>query len=401
MTALLLVFGATLTVAALLSARAERSVLSTAVLFMVVGFVIGPGIAGLLPSLPGHDLTMQVTRLALFAVLFTDGTGAHIPRNRASILLPARALLIGLPLTVGLNAVVCRWVAGMEWVPSWLVALCLGPTDPVLASAIVGRAAIPQRLRSLLNVESGVNDGLVFPALAALLAVGHGGSSGLGDLALRLAVGIAIGVVVALAIVKACGVRFLEVTDEYRPLLGFAAALVVFALSATVRANEYLAAFAAGLTLALTAGDLREPFARLNHMLAELLKLAALLLFGLLVDPRQFIELPLRGYAAALLILVLVRPAALALALARAGLDRREWLTVAWFGPKGFASVVYGLLVFHSGLPHAKAAAGLVGVVVTLSVIAHSSTDVPIARWFEREEGPKAERPAPHTDEGG
>jgi NhaP-type Na+/H+ and K+/H+ antiporter len=179
--------------------------------------------------------------------------------------------------------------------------------------------------------------------------------------------------------------------------LAFGAAGGVYALATILHANEYLAAFAAGLTLAFRSEEHRESFVRISATTAELLKLAALLLFGLLLTPSLFVEMSARRYLAAVIMLVLVRPAALTFALAGAGLDRREWITAAWFGPKGFASVIYGLLVLHSGLPGARAAASLVGIVVTMSILAHSSTDVLIARWFERAESPESDRPAPGT----
>jgi NhaP-type Na+/H+ or K+/H+ antiporter len=388
----LLAFSAALIGAVFLSALAERSILSMAVLFVVVGFVVEPDVLGWVAQ-PTEDVTFHVTRLALFAVLFADGLDAHIPRNRAAVLLPARALLVGLPLTIGLNAFVCHWVAGMPWTPSWLAAACLGPTDPVLASAIVGRRSVPARLRSLLNVESGFNDGLAFPAVVALLAVSRGGSAELGILTLELLGGVALGIGVAWVVVLLDRVRFLEATEQHQPLLAFGAAAGVFALASILHANEYLAAFAAGLTLAFRSGDLRASFVRLSSTVAELFKLAALLLFGLLVTPHLFVHMNARGYVAALLILVVVRPVALVPALAGTGLDAREWVTAAWFGPKGFASVIYGLVVFHSGVPGARAVASLIAVVVTMSILAHSSTDVLIARWFERAEGPKAQSP--------
>lgn len=393
---LLLAFSVILIVATLLSARAERSTLSMAVLFVIAGFVLGPGEVGWV-SRPAERLTYQATHLALFAVLFSDGLDAHIPRNRAAIFLPMRALLIGLPLTIGLNAVVSRWIAGLPWTPAWLVAICLGPTDPVLASAIVGHRSVPVRLRSLLNVESGFNDGLAYPALAALLAVRQGSSAGIGHLGVELLAGIALGIAIAWAVVVLIRLPFLGATQEHRPLLAFGAAGGVYALATILHANEYLAAFAAGLTLAFRSEEHRESFVRISATTAELLKLAALLLFGLLLTPSLFVEMSARRYLAAVIMLVLVRPAALTFALAGAGLDRREWITAAWFGPKGFASVIYGLLVLHSGLPEARAAASLVGIVVTMSILAHSSTDVLIARWFERAESPESDRPAPGT----
>jgi NhaP-type Na+/H+ or K+/H+ antiporter len=72
----------------------------------------------------------------------------------------------------------------------------------------------------------------------------------------------------------------------------------------------------------------------------------------------------------------------------RSKLDRRERLAAAWFGPKGFASVVYGLLILDAGLERSDELFHLVALVVAASILAHSSTDVVIARWFEPGTGP-------------
>jgi len=105
-----------------------------------------------------------------------------------------------------------------------------------------------------------------------------------------------------------------------------------------------------------------------------------------LMSPRFFSEVPVSGYVFAVLALFAVRPIAIAIALIRSGLDWREQITAGWFGPKGFASVIYGLLIVHAAVPGADRMFHLVAIVVTGSMIAHSSTDVLFARWFRRAE---------------
>ena len=85
----------------------------------------------------------------------------------------------------------------------------------------------------------------------------------------------------------------------------------------------------------------------------------------------------------ALFAVAVARPAALLLSFIGSTIDRREWAAAAWFGPKGFASVVYGLLVLESGAPRADEMFHLIAVAVALSIIAHSSSDVLIARAFK------------------
>ncbi|HQZ33987.1 MAG TPA: hypothetical protein PK020_06155, partial [Ilumatobacteraceae bacterium] len=116
---------------------------------------------------------------------------------------------------------------------------------------------------------------------------------------------------------------------------------------------------------------------------AELLKLAALLVFGALISPRFLGEIPFSGYVFAALALFVARPVSLAFALVGSTLHVRERIAAAWFGPKGFASVVYGLLILRSGVAARSELFHLVALVVVASIIAHSSTDVVVARWFE------------------
>jgi NhaP-type Na+/H+ or K+/H+ antiporter len=120
-----------------------------------------------------------------------------------------------------------------------------------------------------------------------------------------------------------------------------------------------------------------------GEQVAELLKLGALLVFGALISLSFLRSVPLNGYLFAALALLVARPAGLALALVGARLGWRERLAAMWFGPKGFASVVYGLLVLKSGVAGASDTFHLVAIVIVGSILAHSSTDVVMARWLK------------------
>jgi len=168
------------------------------------------------------------------------------------------------------------------------------------------------------------------------------------------------------------------------PLSALALAVVLYATCHLTHANPYLAAFAAGSTLATVAPRQHEEFEEFGELIAELLKLAALLVFGALLTPALLHRVPIGAWAVAVLALVLVRPAALVLSLLGAKLSRLEVGAVAWFGPKGFASVVYGLLALDAGIPSSQPVFDLVAVCIALSIVAHSSSDVPIARMFTR-----------------
>jgi len=283
-----------------------------------------------------------------------------------------------------------RAVVGLPWAESFLIGAVLSPTDPVFAAAIVGREEVPARLRQLLNVESGLNDGLALPIIVAMLAVVSSERFSLAGILFEVAAGVVIGIVVPLAAIRLEQSRFFSAHATYRPLNAFAIGLLVLSISSMTHANEFLAAFAAGITVATVGPEVREAFHRFGELVAEILKLAALLVFGALISPRFMGEIPASGYAFALLVLVVVRPVALSLALVRSPLGWRERATAAWFGPKGFASVVFGLLILKvaraSKLDWTRADQlfHLVALCIAGSIIAHSSTDVLVARWLGR-----------------
>ncbi len=378
-----LAFAVTLVVALLLSELARRSVLSMAVVFLGAGILLGAtGILNVRPTEPSVSTLVEVT---LYAVLFTDAMQVGWRDLLEVWRLPGRALLFGMPLTVIGMAVLARYLVGLSWAESFLIGSVLAPTDPVLANAILGHESVPLRLRRLLGVESGLNDGIALPAVLGFLAIagGHEGSQG-GTVAIEIAIGIALGVAIPWAVVWLSRQRAFAIASRYQPLLGFGVGLLVFATTRTLHGNLFLAAFAAGTTTATVGPEVRSTFSEFGESVTELLKLLALLLFGMLISPSELSRLPLGTYAFAVLVLLAVRPAAIEISLAGSDLDWRERVAAAWFGPRGFASVVYGLFVLQSGITNGVLVFHTVALVVGLSIVAHSSTDVPVARWFRR-----------------
>ena len=373
----------------MVSGVAARTVLSTSLLFLVAGMLIGQGGFGLVSLTPDSPIIGQLADLALFTVLFVDGTGLRNLSGEGSWKQPARALGIGMPLAFGGVALLAHFVAGFDWITAMLVGAVLAPTDPVFASAIVGRTDVPARLRRLLSVESGLNDGLALPVVLILVsAAGRTGSehTGLGVVGLELLAGLAIGVVAAARRAsdpahprprrrteaptpRPAGHRRAAVRDRpshrRQPVPG--------GVRRWCRRRPTQPCCAGGVLpprgAAGRAGQVRRP-PRLRSP----------------PHPSAVGQHRVGGWIVAVLSLVLVRPLSLILSLlGSSGLERKELYAAAWFGPKGFASVVYGLLVLHSGIPQAQQAYELVAVCIGLSIIAHSSTDVPVARLFHVE----------------
>jgi NhaP-type Na+/H+ or K+/H+ antiporter len=380
-----LAFAVTLLLAVLLSSLAQRSVLSTAVLFLVAGFVLGDGVLEVIHLNPEDPVVARFTELALFSVLFTDGMRVDLGKLREAWSLPGRALLIGMPLTILATAALGRWVAGLPWTHAFLVSAALAPTDPVFASALVGREEVPRRLRGLLNVESGLNDGLALPVVVVLLAIVSRDEPHLPSVLGEVALGVVVGIAVPWVALRLERSRFFGAAALYEPLNAFAIGLLVLAIASLLHANTFLAAFSAGITVAAVSPRTRDRFHEFGDLLAELLKLAALMILGALISPQLLASIPLSGYLFTALVLVLARPTALAFALFGTRMPRREWVAAAWFGPKGFASVFFALLIRRANVDPAHQLTHLIALVITASIVLHSSTDVLVARWFHGE----------------
>ena len=390
-------FAVVLLLAVLFSDLAERTVLSTAVLFLVAGILAGPEVLGFVPV--NQPLVGLLAQLALFTVLFTDGMKVRFRTLRSAWLLPTRALVIGMPLTIGVTAVLAHFLTRLGWTESFVVGTVLSPTDPVFASAIVGREGVPFRLRHLLNIESGLNDGLALPVMVILLNLLRGQPAGVVHVIGELAAGLVLGAAVAWILCLIERLRFLGVAPSHRPLFAFTAGLLVYCLSSWMGVNEYLASFAAGITLGNLDPQVGGGGPSFGEQLTELLKLGALLVFGALISPGFLASIDPAGYGFAVVTLLVARPAGLVIALYGSSLSGRERLAAMWFGPRGFASVVYGILVLESRVAFGQLMFHLIAATVALSIVADSSTDVLVARWLQptRPDGGETE---PNTDRG-
>lgn len=382
---LLLVFAGALLVAVLVSERAERTVLSTAVVFLVAGVLLGRSRLGSTAGVGMQTLSL-LSQLALFSVLFTDGMragGEAAPPGSRKLVV--RALLVGMPLTIVGIAAVARYVVGLSWLEALLLGSILSPTDPIFISAVFAFKAVPERLKRMLNVESGINDGIALPLVVIFLGELSRRRVGLTEVFWDLVAGLAIGVVIPWLGIRLEQSRFFGASRRFLPLNAFALGLLVLAVSWRLGVNIFLAAFAAGISVARMNQQLRASFQGFGELVAELLKLGAILAFGLEAAPNLLNPLDWRSIVFVGMGLFGVRLLAIWVAMLGSGLPSGEVWAAGWFGPKGFGSVVYGLMILEAGIAHADTLAHLVAVTITLSILLYSSTDILVGRWFEKQ----------------
>jgi NhaP-type Na+/H+ or K+/H+ antiporter len=383
----LLLLGAMLAMAAALSGWLRASVLNVSVLAVAAGIAL----AGLdvVSVNPGSDLVEHVIELALLLTLFADGLLVERELLGRHWGPAARALILALPLTMGLLAVCAKLLfPQLDWAECFLLGAVLSPTDPVVTSTVVTTKRVPALVRHTLNLESGLNDGLALPLVLFFLVLAAPGGNA-ADSALELVGEVAAGAVIGVVVAVAAG-RILRrlpegaIARNYEGVYALGLALLSYGLADATIGNGLIAAFVAGLALAAVEHDLPDVFSHFNESVSAVFQLATFFLFGaLIVDTawdRGWLEL-LAFIAFALLV---ARPLAVLVSLAGTRLPRPMRLFIAWFGPKGVASMLFALLVLHSAVPHNELVFEAASYVILVSILAHGLTDTVGSRWIAR-----------------
>ncbi|TCM40396.1 sodium:proton antiporter [Kribbella sp. VKM Ac-2568] len=392
--------------------------------FAVAGYALGNPDWGPLSVDVEAPSVHLIAELALALLLFSDAARVNLSRLKRDIRLPGRLLAIGLPLSLVLGSLLAAWLFDdFTWALAGFVGATLAPTDAALSAQVINDRRIPMRLRRALNVESGLNDGIVTPVVTFSLAVAagqlgvesHDGVSDHGGGALlELAVGVIVGLAVGAASARlmTVGSRRRWMTTGARRLGTLAAALASFALAVAFSGNGFIAAFVAGIAFRAALDEeivdtdsVVEP----PELLGEVLALAVWFLFGAALVPIAMHNFDLTLLAYAVLSLTVVRIVPVALSLLGTGLDRTTVLFVGWFGPRGLASIVFALLAIEQlgEIPVVEQAVSVVALTVLLSVVLHGVTAGPLGSRYVRLEqadeeagaGPRSRRLAHHSPE--
>lgn len=336
----------------------------------------------------------RAVEIILAVLLFTDAT--HVPAGgiRGQRRLLTRLLVFALPLTFGLGTLVGGLLFPADrW---WLVALFATvtvPLDLAPAAELIRDTRLPAWLRGVLTVESGLNDGIVAPVFLFCLAgaEAQGGSADpLGHAFNALLWAVVAGLVVG----KPAGrlLRWAWRAGWTRPeaiRLGIVALpLLAYGLALVLDGNGFVAAFVAGLCFTPDARSLPPQALHLVEDTGTLLSLALWFVFGELVTQAFTGDFDGRVVAYAALSLTVVRIVPVLLCLTGSRLDRADRLVLAWLGPRGLASIVFGLLAFISLAPVDPHAADLIGQVMTMTVlmslVLHGLTYGPLATRYAR-----------------
>jgi NhaP-type Na+/H+ or K+/H+ antiporter len=402
------VFGGLLVLGALLSGLARRSILSLAALFVVAGFLLGQGATGVLDLKAQSGLVEDLAAAALIVILFRDGLEVDGELLQSQWHLPLRKLVIAMPITAAIVALVARGLLGLSWTESFLLGALLSPTDPVLSSGVVTNPRVPVVIRQSLNLESGLNDGLALPAVlafAAALAPHNGGFVWwrfvLQDIGLGLAFGLVCGALGSVLMPRSDGqAGDGAIPAHQRALYGLGLAFATYGITVLPpHGNGFIAVFVAAIVVGIRRPDLRRCFAQHAAAVVEIVKLVIFAVFGSLLTLNGLFG---DGWAALAVVagmLLIARPAAIWVALAGTHVSSATKAFMAWFGPKGVATMTFSLLILAQQVQAGQRIFNIAALAVFVSIVLHGLTDTPGVDWIAHRsapDDPEAAAPRPH-----
>ena len=368
---------------------------TSAMVFTAVGLAVGSSALKLVNI---HLETITAERfceLALVFLLFSDSTRIDLAGLRRHLVWPSRLLLIGLPLTIvaGLGAGLLVF-PGLALASVFVLSTMLCSTDAALGQRVVSDEAVPVRVRQALDVESGLNDGLAVPfflvAVDLSLAQLAGGVTAavLRNMAEQigwgLVAGLGAGALAGLLLRMADRRGWLE--GQWLQILPLLSALLAYFVALQLGGSGFIAAFAGGMTFGYVSGHHGPRATTLNEDVGVTLAGATWVGFGALAVGAMLPHVTWQIVAYAVLSLTLIRMVPVAIALSGTGARLPTVAFMGWFGPRGLASIVFGLIALESGIPDGQTLFATVTLTIVLSVFLHGLSSVPLvaaySHWY-------------------
>ncbi len=387
-----LVFFIVLLVVAIFSSLIGKLPISFQMIFVVAGMLVGWFITGYVDVTqpPYSTIIFLIAEIALVLVLFSDASrvGLKALENRLS----TRLLTIGLPITIILGVIIAILIfPGIPWWVAGIIGAALAPTDAALGQIVVQNKKVPERIRSTIEIESGLNDGGSVPFLLVFIAIGLAAEAfkptiyfiqvAFQQIGFGILAGLVVGLLGGWLVLKAKDKEW--ITPEFQRIAFLAMAILTFLIADELGGSGFIAAFIGGLALGYVVKDAGKILIDFSETEGQLLNLGVFFLLGIVVLPLLF-NITWQIILYAVLSLTIIRMLPVAISLIGTKLGRDTVLFIGWFGPRGLASIVLGLLA----LEELKVFSGdttfitVVFVTVLLSVFAHGLTASPLSNLY-------------------
>jgi NhaP-type Na+/H+ or K+/H+ antiporter len=382
----------------LVAGRIERSMISGPMVFVVVGFLVGPSVLGWLDGDATNNDLRVMADLTLALILFIDAANTDMSVLKRQFRIPSRMLLLGLPSAIILGFGFAALIFdGLSLYEAAILGTMLAATDAALGKAVITNEAVPARIREGLNIESGLNDGICVPILLFFIALAVSGEDGghsrsaLTLVAEEIGIGMTVGLGLALfgsTLMRWC---FKQgwVTEIWMQVTVVGLAIASFSVAQSLHGSGYIAAFTGGLLFGHLAKDDTHKLVLAAEGVGETLALVTWFMFGSLVIGQAFGSFSWEVVVYALLSLTVIRIVPIVLSLTGSGESISSKMFLGWFGPRGLASIVFAIIVINAKVPQAEFLSMVVVCTVFLSLVAHGISANPLAKWLGKKENGK------------
>jgi len=362
---LILLVGAAVVIAAIVAARLAHGIgLPGLLVFLGLGLALGE--AGLGVRFSNADLAQALGLSALVLILAEGGLTTNWAHARAAA--PAAAMLAtaGVAVSIVVVAVATHWLLNLTWRDALLLGAVLAPTDAAAVFSVLRKLPLPPRLSGTLEGESGLNDPPAVLAVTLLSELGKHPPSPMlivGIVAYQLAAGAAIGLVAGLLGAFSLRRVALPASGLY-PIAVLALIVASYGAASLAGASGFLAVYVAALVL----GNARLPHGPATRGFAEgiawLAQIGLFVMLGLLASPARLPAEVLPAVVAGSVLVLIARPAAVAVSTAALRVPWRQQAFLSWAGLRGAVPIVLATIPMHARVPGATRLFDLVFVVV-------------------------------------
>ena len=391
---LIFVFAVVIFFFSLVSQRIEKSIITGPMVFTVIGLLFGLSNTTDGPLALNMKTVILISEIALALVLFTDATRIRVRELIKGATLPARLLGIGMPLTIILGTILAMLIfTELDIWEAAILATILAPTDAGLGHAIMSSPLVPTRIRQSLNVEAGLNDGISLPFLMLFISLARVDvpkqdlswiTYAAQQIGFGLLLGLAFGWVGGWLMNQANRRHWMTSASQQMVLLTMA--VLSWGITDRVGGNGFIAVFVAGLIVKRIFEEAGEEMIHFGEAWGQLFNYFVFFIFGLLIDQDMKLFQG-KSFVYAILSLTLARMLPVGISLMRGRFHISTNLFLGWFGPRGLASIVLGMIFIkqQASIDGQIIIETAVAATVILSIFAHGISANPGISLYARQ----------------
>jgi potassium/hydrogen antiporter len=379
---LILIAGVLLAAGIIGALLADRVRVPALLLFLALGMLAGSeGIGGI--HFANYELARTLGTIALVLILFEGGLTSGWSEIRPVLGTAASLATLGTLATALLAGVASKWIFGLTWLEGMIVGSAIAATDSAAIFAVLRNSTLEKRLARSLEGESGMND-----PVALLLVIGfiewiqqpnYGAADMIGLIALKIAVGIVVGLILGRAAVWII-TRIELPSDGIYPVATIAAAALAYGVSEVAQGSGLLAVYLTALALGSARIPARRSVVSFHEGLGWVSQIGLFILLGLLVFPDDIGSVAVKGLALSGVLIFVARPLATFLATTFAPLNVREKLMLGWAGLRGATPIWLATFPVVAGVRSGEEEFAIVFFVVVTSTLVQGASFEPLAK---------------------